>query len=161
MLRVCTKSSCSITVLSIHILYIQTHIQACMFVFASKHNLHAAGQLSSIKPLFVSHSFTEVQNAHNSWSFLHLLRTCSYSDLLNTSSSKYVYILRKTFRIFNCSLSLPVMRCSTPKSISNADTITLSAIDDDTARLDASVLSVQIYVWYESTAMHFASLLDE
>jgi len=34
-------------------------------------------------------------------------------------------------------------------------------MDEDTALLDASGLSVQIYVWYESTAIHFASLLDE
>ena len=44
--------------------------QAFMFVLANKHNLHAAGQLSIINPLFVSHSFTDVQNAHSSCSFL-------------------------------------------------------------------------------------------
>lgn len=63
-------------------------IYTCIFVFAKRHNLHAAAQVSNMKPLFVSHSFTDVQKAHSSFAFLHLPRTSSYSDLLNTSSSK-------------------------------------------------------------------------
>ena len=60
-----------------------------------------------------------------------------------------------------------MIRCSTPKSISNADAgiVTVPAlpfselllIDDDTARRDASGLSVHMYVWYESTDIHFGS----
>ena len=62
-----------------------------------------------------------------------------------------IYIFLNTFRIRNCSFSLPVIRCSTPKSISNADagidTVPSSElIDDDTARRDASGLSVHMYV---------------
>ena len=58
-----------------------------------------------------------------------------------------------------------MIRCSTPKSISNADagidTVPSSElIDDDTARRDASGLSVHMYVWYESTEIHLGSLFD-
>lgn len=63
-------------------------IYAIMFVFAKRHSRHAAAQFSSINPRFVSHSPTDVQKAQSSWSFLHLPLTCSYSDRVNTSSSK-------------------------------------------------------------------------
>lgn len=63
-------------------------IHAIMFVFAKRHNRHAAEQFSSINPRFDSHSPTDVQKAQSSCSFLHLPLTCSNSDRVNTSSSK-------------------------------------------------------------------------
>lgn len=45
-------------------------LHAIMLVFASRHNLHAAAQFSSMNPRFDSHSDTDVQKAHSSCSFL-------------------------------------------------------------------------------------------
>jgi len=54
--------------------------QPIMLIFDKRHNRHDAGQFSNMKPLLLSHSPTDVQNAHSSCRFLLMMLWCVRSE---------------------------------------------------------------------------------